>query len=604
MKPPPKDTPDKPVFDDGAFQQLLSAAFVLQQHKERTQSGDEPESGFGRMLTLVGEVQEQIRNYRLDLQAAAALVARRIREMTEASGAAVGILQGNNLEYFAATGSASGELGARAPFELSLAAECLRTGLVLRAADAEKDKRLRSELCRPLHIRALIAAPILFESKAVGVLEAHFAQPNSFHEQEVRACQLLAALLAEAFARENDLQRATAPAQQPPATAGSPETASVRAALERIKPQLERLAGAEPAAAGYPGDPSAAAKTSGQTVCSACGNRLTDDESFCAICGTSRNAPSTWSSLWDMQREAEKSGSFQEHPEEGVSSQDMEVLPSEMEDIVSQLSTAPYARPSERSQPYPSSSASSPALSPELTRSNGNGASAASRGAAQSYTPSYVRPDSSAPPAFSEKQPTSYPESLFPSFTEETAPREIAGSQTRTPLANAETAAAMPPQASDLTWTSAAKTREWLETEHGGGWLARKWRQQRANIYIAVSAALLVVALLDWGPPKPPSSANASSSKAAANKNAGRKAPPQPDLSLTDQLLVQFGLAEAPSAPAYTGNPDVKVWIDVHTALYHCPGSDLYGKTPGGRFTTQGDAQQDNFQPASRRACD
>jgi hypothetical protein len=42
----------------------------------------------------------------------------------------------------------------------------------------------------------------------------------------------------------------------------------------------------------------------------------------------------------------------------------------------------------------------------------------------------------------------------------------------------------------------------------------------------------------------------------------------------------------------------------VHTALYYCPGADLYGKTPGGKFTSQQDAQQDQFEPANRKACE
>jgi hypothetical protein len=52
------------------------------------------------------------------------------------------------------------------------------------------------------------------------------------------------------------------------------------------------------------------------------------------------------------------------------------------------------------------------------------------------------------------------------------------------------------------------------------------------------------------------------------------------------------------------GNPDVKVWVDLQTALYYCPGTDLYGSTPKGKYTTQGDAQQDQFEPAYRRPCD
>jgi len=48
----------------------------------------------------------------------------------------------------------------------------------------------------------------------------------------------------------------------------------------------------------------------------------------------------------------------------------------------------------------------------------------------------------------------------------------------------------------------------------------------------------------------------------------------------------------------------VPVWIDVHHALYYCPGADLYGKTPQGKIASQHDAQLDQFEPASRKVCD
>jgi hypothetical protein len=67
---------------------------------------------------------------------------------------------------------------------------------------------------------------------------------------------------------------------------------------------------------------------------------------------------------------------------------------------------------------------------------------------------------------------------------------------------------------------------------------------------------------------------------------------------------VSLGLAETPPAPVYLGNPNAQVWVDLHTALYYCSDSDLYGKTQGGKFTTQRDAQLDQFEPAARKNCD
>jgi hypothetical protein len=81
-------------------------------------------------------------------------------------------------------------------------------------------------------------------------------------------------------------------------------------------------------------------------------------------------------------------------------------------------------------------------------------------------------------------------------------------------------------------------------------------------------------------------------------------AAPDADLSLFDKLLISLGLAEAPEPPPDKGNPDVQVWVDPHTALYYCPGADLYGKTPKGKITTQRNAQLDQFEPASRKPCE
>jgi hypothetical protein len=91
---------------------------------------------------------------------------------------------------------------------------------------------------------------------------------------------------------------------------------------------------------------------------------------------------------------------------------------------------------------------------------------------------------------------------------------------------------------------------------------------------------------------------------AANSATAAHRKAPDADLSLFDRMLISLGLAEAPPAPEYKGNPDTQVWVDLHTALYYCPGADLYGKTPKGKMTTQRDAQLDQFEPAYRKTCD
>jgi hypothetical protein len=69
--------------------------------------------------------------------------------------------------------------------------------------------------------------------------------------------------------------------------------------------------------------------------------------------------------------------------------------------------------------------------------------------------------------------------------------------------------------------------------------------------------------------------------------------------------LITLGIAE-PAAPTIhlQGDPAVNVWVDPHSALYYCPGEELYGKTADGRLATQREAQMDRFEPASRAACE
>ena len=71
-----------------------------------------------------------------------------------------------------------------------------------------------------------------------------------------------------------------------------------------------------------------------------------------------------------------------------------------------------------------------------------------------------------------------------------------------------------------------------------------------------------------------------------------------------ERMLIAMGIAEAPEpAVHYRGDPDIKVWVDTHTALYYCPGSEPYGKSPDGHYSTQREAQSDHFEPAERVVC-
>jgi hypothetical protein len=143
-------------------------------------------------------------------------------------------------------------------------------------------------------------------------------------------------------------------------------------------------------------------------------------------------------------------------------------------------------------------------------------------------------------------------------------------------------AAAMPAAPVRLEWLPEAVSAE--------SWLRHQWRVNRANFYLAGAALLLIVVLTGWGMSPVQNSGSTVNSVG-------------PQLTLFERMLVALGIAEAPAQPVYLGNPDTPVWVDMHTALYYCPGSNLYGKTEGGKIATQRSAQLDQFEPAHRKAC-
>jgi two-component system, NarL family, response regulator DevR len=79
---------------------------------------------------------------------------------------------------------------------------------------------------------------------------------------------------------------------------------------------------------------------------------------------------------------------------------------------------------------------------------------------------------------------------------------------------------------------------------------------------------------------------------------------PEHHLPMLDKLLGRPQVSISPARPTYKGSPDVKVWIDLRTALYYCPATPLYGKTARGRYSSQRDAQVNHFEPASGQACE
>jgi putative methionine-R-sulfoxide reductase with GAF domain len=528
-------SPRKKLLDEGSFQELLAAAYVLQQHQH---VADNPSANSAEVFSEIVRIQRSIRGGKLSLVATAKLISQQLQRFTQADGVAIGILSGNELIYLAAVGTASHDIGRRLPLESSLPAPCLRTGLTFQSSCTHDDPRMVFALFDQSDVKSFIAVPVEYENKVVGVLEARFRSPKAFRDDDVRTCELMAVLVKEVIARAGQPQAAQEVElerePEPPPVALSEELIGIGEAeivVSDFTDEKHEIPGIAPALPHQLSKPprilpvaeaeevvTAPVIRSGAepvsldlTLCRGCGQHLAEDELYCGKCGTERiirpDSPlqSKWASLWYMNQ-ARRAAEEQED-----------------ESLAAAQEAAAISKPQGLSKP----------------------------GALDLAKPKRATLES------------------IGSATEEI--EKAPATEHAKPLVR-------------LEWLPDITASE-SET-----WLRHQWRVNRANFYLAGAALVLLVVLSGLGTtpvPETTPSANASG----------------PQLTLFERMLVGLGIAEAPQTPVYRGNPDTPVWVDLHTALYYCPGSDLYGRTDGGKIATQRSAQMDQFEPAHRKAC-
>ena len=148
-----------------------------------------------RLLSVV-TIQQEIATARLELGAVMDIVAERMRPLTGADGAAVELVEGDELVYRAVSGALSAHLGTRLDVGASISGLCVRTGEILRSDDTETDERVDREITRRIGARSMVVVPLYHDRRTVGVLKVVSARPGAFGEEEVHTLQLMTGLIA------------------------------------------------------------------------------------------------------------------------------------------------------------------------------------------------------------------------------------------------------------------------------------------------------------------------------------------------------------------------------------------------------------------------
>lgn len=209
--------------DRESFQTLLANAFAVQESGMGTQS-----------LRVLLELQRRIATSECDVDRTIQQVADRARQVANATGTAIALLQGDQLVFRAGSGCAATYVGRHMTAILSASARSQGRGEILRVENAQRDARIEAAICREFGANSLLILPIYRGRVVAGVLEILFDEAHAFEDHEVQTYRLMVGLAEEAMFRDADLDHKKDLAKQP---------ATVLHAIELITSQMQEFRG-------------------------------------------------------------------------------------------------------------------------------------------------------------------------------------------------------------------------------------------------------------------------------------------------------------------------------------------------------------------------
>ncbi|CAN5795349.1 hypothetical protein BH23ACT11_BH23ACT11_10650 [soil metagenome] len=134
-----------------------------------------------------------------DQESVMKLVVERSRELTDADGAVIEMIEGDELVYRAASGTGEKHVGLRLQLSSSISGECVRSKEILRSDDTHLDARVDQAAVRRTGARSLIVVSLYHRQEIVGVLKVFSEQTHAFGSRDVDTLQLMAGLIAAAM---------------------------------------------------------------------------------------------------------------------------------------------------------------------------------------------------------------------------------------------------------------------------------------------------------------------------------------------------------------------------------------------------------------------
>ncbi len=164
-------------------------------------------SDFERLRRL-DEVRVRIAQADTDLPTLAQMVCDELlgcdhlRAMTQADGAVVEMLEGEEIAFLAASGIVAQHRDFRMPRPGTLSDLVIESAEIQISTDTEADPRVNRDASRVLGVRSMVATPLICDGGPVGVLKMVSAAANSFDGLDQRILRTMGELVSAALQRE------------------------------------------------------------------------------------------------------------------------------------------------------------------------------------------------------------------------------------------------------------------------------------------------------------------------------------------------------------------------------------------------------------------
>ncbi|MBI4660138.1 MAG: PAS domain S-box protein [Verrucomicrobia bacterium] len=152
-----------------------------------------------KRLAAITAFQQEIAAAAPDQEGIMKLTASRAQQLTGADGAAIELVEGDEIVFRAVSGTITPRAGTRQSVASSFAGLSIRTDEILRCEDAETDSRVSSSERQMPGLRSMVVVPLRHQYNSIGALRVVSSQTATFDEADIQMLQLVANLMSAAI---------------------------------------------------------------------------------------------------------------------------------------------------------------------------------------------------------------------------------------------------------------------------------------------------------------------------------------------------------------------------------------------------------------------